>query len=256
MTPPASPSGEPEWITGVHAVTAALEEGRPLDLIWIQKGRHDRRLRRVVELASGRGIPVRFVGRTALERLAAGGAHNGVAARTAPRSFVPLEELVRPEGEPGRLLLLDGVTDPRNVGAVIRSAAAFGLDGVILAGPGAPPLGGAVAAAAAGHLERVPIARVTVAGDALRLLRESGYWAYGAEARGTPLPLLRPTDRWVVALGSEGRGLRAKTRAFLDESVAIPMKPGVDSLNVSVAAAILAYALTEADAQEDGEAKG
>ncbi len=245
MTSPAPGSGESEWITGVHAVTAALEEGRPLDQVWIQKGRHDRRLQRVVELATERRVPVRFVGRTALERLAGGTTHNGVAARTAPRAFTALEDMIRPEDEPGRLILLDGVTDPRNVGAVIRSAAAFGLDGVILAGPGAPPLGGALAAAAAGHLERVPIARVNVAGDALRLLRESGYWAYGADAGGTPLPLLRPTDRWVLALGSEGKGLRAKTRAFLDEAVAIPMKPGVESLNVSVAAAILAYALTE-----------
>ncbi len=187
---------------------------------------------------------MRFVERANLDRVAGGSPHHGVAARVAPRSLVALEDLVRPAGEPGRLVLLDGVTDPRNVGAVIRSAAAFGLDGVVLAGPGAPPLGGALAAAAAGQLERVPVARVNVAGDALRLLRESGYWAFGAEAAGTPLPLVRPVERWVLALGSEGRGLRAKTRAFLDESVAIPMRPGVESLNVSVAAAILMYALS------------
>ncbi|NOZ94587.1 MAG: 23S rRNA (guanosine(2251)-2'-O)-methyltransferase RlmB [Acidobacteria bacterium] len=234
------------WLLGVHAVTAALEAGRPMDLVWIQRGRRDRRLQRIVELAAERGVPVRFVPRTQLERMAAGGAHNGVGARTAPRSFTPLEELLRPGGEPGRLILLDGVTDPHNVGAVIRSAAAFGIDGVILAGPGVPPLGGALAAAAAGHLERVPMARAGVAGDTLRILRDAGYWAYGAQAGGTPLWAVDPPDRWVLALGSEGKGLRAKTRAFLDDTIAIPMKPGVESLNVSVAAAILAYALTEA----------
>ena len=235
-----------DWLLGVHAVTAALEAGRSIDLIWIQKGRRDRRLQRIVERAADRNVPVRFVPRENLERIASGRPHNGVAARTAPRSFVSVEELVRPAGEAGRLILLDGVTDPHNVGAVIRSAAAFGLDGVVLAGPGVPPLGGAMAAAAAGHLERVPVARAKVAGDTLRTLREAGYWAYGAEAGGTPLWAVRPPDRWVLALGSEGRGLRAKTRAFLDDTLAIPMKPGVESLNVSVAAAILAYALTEA----------
>jgi len=234
------------WLLGVHAVTAALETGRPVDLIWVQKGRRDRRLQGIVELAGARDVPLRFVPRAQLERVAAGGAHNGVGARTALRSFAPLETLVRPEGEPGRLILLDGVTDPHNAGAVIRSAAAFGIDGVILAGPGAPPLGGAVAAAAAGHLERVPVARARVAGDTLRGLREAGYWTYGADASGTPLWAVRPPGRWVLVLGSEGKGLRAKTRAFLDDTIAIPMKPGVESLNVSVAAAILAYTLTEA----------
>ena len=240
-------SGETEWLCGVHAVTAALEAGRPVDLLWIQRGRRDQRLQRIVELAAQRNVPVRFVPRAHLERVAGGGAHTGVAARTAPRAFVPLESLLRPDREAGRLLLLDGVTDPHNVGAVIRSAAAFGIDGVVLAGRGAPPLSGAVAAAAAGHLERVPVARVSVAGDALRKLRDAGYWVYGGEAKGTPLWAVRPPERWVVALGSEGTGLRAKTRAFLDESIAIPMRPGVESLNVSVAAAILSYSLTEAE---------
>ncbi len=234
------------WLLGVHAVAAALEAGRSMDLIWIQRGRRDRRLQKIVELAAAQNVPVRFVPRTQLERVAAGGAHNGVAARTAPRSFASLEELIRPAEEPGRLILLDGVTDPHNVGAVIRSAAAFGLDGVILAGPGAPPLGGALAAAAAGHLERVPVARATVAGDTVAVLKDAGYWAYGAQAGGTPLWAIDPPDRWVLVLGSEGKGLRAKTRSFLDDTIAIPMKPGVESLNVSVAAAVLAYALTEA----------
>ena len=234
------------WLTGVHAVRAALEGGRPVDLVLALRGRRDRRLSEIVELARERGIPVRFVERARLEREAGGRASGGVAARAGERSFVPLSTLVRPEDEDGRLILLDNVTDPHNVGAVIRSAAAFGVDGVILAGPGAPPLGGSLASAAAGQLERVPVARVGSAGDTLRQLREEGYWVFGAAMEGTPLPLVRPSRRWVLVLGSEGRGLRAKTRAFIDELVAVPMKPGVESLNVSVAAAILVYTLTEA----------
>lgn len=235
-----------EWLLGAHAVGAALEAGRPLDLLLVQRGRHDRRVREVTDAARRAGVPVKPVERAELDRIARGGAHGGVAARTSPHAFVSLEDLVRPEGEPGRLILLDSVTDPHNVGAVIRSAAAFGLDGVILAGRGVPPLGGALASAAAGHLERVPVARTGSAGDALRALRDQGYWIFGAAMEGTPLPLVKAPARWVLALGSEGKGLRAKTRAFVDELVAVPMKPGVESLNISVAAAILAYALSEA----------
>ncbi len=236
-------SVQAEWLLGAHAVGAALEAGRPLDLVWVQRGRHDRRMQQVVEAARRRGIPVRTVERPELDRLARGGAHGGVAARTSPHAFVDVEELVRAEGEPSRLILLDSVSDPRNVGAVIRSAAAFGVEGVILAGPGAPPLGGALASAAAGQLERVPIARAGSAGDTLHRFQEAGYWVFGAAMEGTPLPLVDVPERWILALGSEGRGLRAKTRAFVDELVAVPMQPGVESLNISVAAAILAYSL-------------
>jgi len=239
-------------LIGTHAVGAALEQGRPVDLVLALKGRKDRRLAAIVELAREKGIPVRFVERNRLEREAGGSVPGGVVARVASRSFVPLEDLLRPADAPGRIIVLDSVTDPHNVGAVIRSAAAFGIDGIVLAGPGAPPLGGALATAAAGQLERVPIARAGSAGDTLRRFREAGYWVYGAAMEGTPIPLVRPPDRWVLALGSEGRGLRAKTRAFVDELVAVPMKPGVESLNVSVAAAILAYALTEASGPRPG----
>jgi 23S rRNA (guanosine2251-2'-O)-methyltransferase len=236
---------EPGWIVGVHAVRAALEAGRPLDLVWVQRGRQDRRIQGLIEQAAAREVPVRFVPRSNLERVAAGVSHNGIAARGAPRSFSPIESLVQPQGERGRMLLLDGITDPHNVGAMIRTAAAFGLDGVIVAGPGAPPLGGALAAAAAGQLERLPVARSKVAGDVLRQLREAGYWCFGADAAGTPVASVRPSDRWVLVLGSEGRGLRAKTRAFVDELLAVPIRPEVESLNVSVAAAVLTYALLE-----------
>lgn len=236
-----------DWIAGVHAVSSALESGRPLDLIWIQKGRRDHRLQRIVNRARAHNVPVRFVPRVQLERLVGDGAHTGIAARVAPLAFASLESLIRPAPAPGRILLLDGVTDPHNAGAVIRSAAAFGVDGVVLAGRGVPPLGGALATASAGQLEHIAVARESVAGDALRRCRDSGYWAYGAAVGGTPLPEIEPPARWVLALGAEAAGLRAKTRANLDEVVSIPMRPGVESLNVSVAAAILAYALSGPD---------
>jgi 23S rRNA (guanosine2251-2'-O)-methyltransferase len=231
------------WVVGFHAALAALESGRPVEQLWLQDGRRDGRLGRLEAAARERGVPVRRVPKRRLDEVSAGQPHNGCAMRAAPVALRSVDELVAADGEPGRLVLLDAVDDPHNLGAVIRSAAAFAIDGVIIAGPSAPPLGGAVAKAAAGHLERVPIARANVAADALRTLRDAGYWVLGADMSGTPSLEIDPTDRWVLCLGSEQKGLRAKTRSAIDEFIAIPMAPGVESLNLSVAAGVLMYEL-------------
>jgi 23S rRNA (guanosine2251-2'-O)-methyltransferase len=146
------------------------------------------------------------------------------------------------------IVVLDDVADPHNLGAVLRTTAAFAVDGVVIAGPSAPPLGGAVAKAAAGLLGRVPMARVSVGADALERLREQGYWVFAADAAGTPLDEVGRIDRWVLVVGAEERGLRAKTRTAVDEFVAIPMAEGVESLNLSVSAGILLWELSRAPA--------
>ena len=233
-----------QWIVGYHAVLAGLEGNRPVEQLWLQDGRRDGRLGRLAAVARDRGVPIRRVPKRRLDEIAAGQPHNGCAVRIAPVGLRTLNELIRPPGEHATLLLLDGVDDPHNLGATVRSAAAFSLDGVIVAGPSAPPLGGAAAKAAAGHLERVPMVRVNVAADALRTLRDAGYWAVGAAMEGSSSRDIDPTDRWVLCLGSEQKGLRAKTRTVIDEFVAIPMAEGVESLNLSVAAGILMYELT------------
>ncbi len=233
-----------EWVVGFHAVLAALESDRPADAVWVQRDRRDQRTRRVVGSARERGLPLSFVPRARLDEVAGGVPHNGCAVRVSPVGFAELEDVVAPEGNPSRILVVDHVTDPHNLGALIRTAAALGLDAVVLAGPSAPPLGGALAKAAAGQLERVPLVRASVAADALAVLKGAGYWAFGADAAGAPLPEVRPTERWVLAVGAEEHGLRAKTRSRLDELVAIPMAAGVESLNVSVAAGILLYTLS------------
>jgi 23S rRNA (guanosine2251-2'-O)-methyltransferase len=195
-------------------------------------------------LARRAGVPVRQVARERLDAVAEDVPHNGCGARGAPVSCRQLTELVREPSSRARLLLLDSVNDPHNLGAVVRTAAAFAIDGLVIAGPSAPPLGGVVAKAAAGCLERLPLARVTVAGDALRELREAGYWVLGADAKGRPVAEVEPTERWVLCLGAEERGLRAKTRSRVDELVSVPLAEGVESLNLSVAAGVLLYELT------------
>ena len=232
------------WVVGFHAVLAVLEGGRPVEVAWIQAGRHDGRMRRPEEVARRRHVVVQAVSRARLEQVAEGVAHTGCAVRTGPVPWVDVTDLLAPAALPARLLLLDGVTDPHNVGAVIRTAAAFALDGVVLAGPAAPPLGGAVARAAAGQLERMKLARSTVAADVLTLLRSEGYWVFGADAGGRPVDTVATTSRWILCVGAEESGLRAKTRSRVDEWVAVPMAPGVESLNLSVSAAVLIYELS------------
>jgi 23S rRNA (guanosine2251-2'-O)-methyltransferase len=232
---------ETQWIVGYHAVMGALEEGRPTDAVWLQKGRRDHRLQRLASAAKTRGVAMRWVPRARLDEIAGSAPHNGCAARCSPVALVPLAEVMRAEGEPARLLLLDDVTDPHNLGAVIRTSVGFAVDGVVIAGPSAPPLDGAAARAAAGLMGRVPLVRATVAGDVLARLRDAGYWAIGADASGAPVQSTRPSDRWVLCVGAEDKGLRAKTRSQIDELVRVPMAEGVESLNVSVATGVLLY---------------
>jgi len=233
------------WTVGFHAVLGVLESRQPVDVLWIQKDRHDRRMQRIKTAAHNRGLRYDLVPRNRLDGVADGVAHNGCAVRSAPVAFVELDELVRTDVEASRLLLVDDLKDPHNLGAVLRTAAALSLDGVVIAGPSAPPLGGAVAKAAAGLLGRVPLARVRVAADALVHLRDRGYWVFAADVDGTPLREVRRSKRWVLCVGAEERGLRAKTRSQVDEPVAIPMAEGVESLNLSVSAGILLWELSK-----------
>jgi 23S rRNA (guanosine2251-2'-O)-methyltransferase len=232
------------WVVGYHAVLAVLESEQPVDLLWLQHDRRDSRTRKIVAAARARGIRFDVVPRARLDGVAGGVVHNGCAVRCAPVGFASLDDIIRPAGEPGRILLLDAVDDPHNLGAVLRTAAAFAVDGVVIAGPAAPPLGGAVAKAAAGLLGRVPLVRERVAADALTELQRVGYWVFAADASGTPLGEVTRTERWVLCIGAEGHGLRAKTRSKVDELVAIPMAEGVESLNLSVSAGILLWELS------------
>jgi 23S rRNA (guanosine2251-2'-O)-methyltransferase len=231
------------WIVGYHAVLAAIESDRRVEMVWFQQGRQDRRIHELRSAALEHGVATRWVPRRRLDELAEDRPHNGCAARVAPVEMASLEEIIAPDGRPSCLLLLDGVADPHNLGAVIRTAAAFDVGGLIVAGPSAPPLDGAVARSAAGLLARVPLVRATVAADVVATLKMAGYWALGADMGGTPLPDVRSIDRWVLCVGAEEKGLRAKTRSAIDEFVSIPMAGGVESLNLSVATGVLLYHL-------------
>lgn len=230
------------WLTGIHSVREALRAGRPLDRILIARGRHGERVEEIVRLARERGVPVRFEDRAQLDRAAATREHQGVAALLAAQPSVALEDLLRRQPPPGLLVLLDGVEDPHNLGAIIRTALAAGAGGVVIPERRSASLTEAVARASAGALAHLPVARVKNLPRALEELKHAGYWLIGLDERA-PMPYTAVdfTARAGLVLGSEGKGLHELVRKRCDFLVSIPTRGPVRSLNVSVAAGIVLF---------------
>lgn len=227
-------------LAGFHPVREALEQRpRAVEAVLLQKGRRDQRTAEIERIAREAGVAVRHVAREELDR-DAGRAHNGVAARVASRDYDSLEEcLAGPKGS--RLVLfLDEVTDPGNLGSIVRTAAAAGA-AVVLPERHAAGLGETVSKASAGAIERVRIGRIGNAARFLQDVKKEGFWVYGADAAGAPLYELDLTGDVLLCLGAEGTGLRRLTRETCDQLVAIPMAAGAGSLNVSVAAGVLLF---------------
>ena len=191
-----------------------------------------------VEAAAGT-VPVTRVPRSRVDELARGGVHQGVLARVGPYPYSGLEEII---SVPWPLVLvLDGVTDPRNLGAVLRAADGAGASGVVIPKDRAVGVTAAAVKASAGASEHVRVARVTNLKRAVARMKEAGLWVYAAEAGGTPYTKRDLAGPVALVLGSEGRGVRRLVREACDGEVSIPMLGAVQSLNVSVAAAVLLY---------------
>jgi 23S rRNA (guanosine2251-2'-O)-methyltransferase len=241
-----------EPITGIHAVRAALAAGRPLERILIARGRHGARIEEIVRLARLRRVPVRFEERGRVDRLAAMLQHQGVVALAAPKSAVALEHLLKAKGgapasagrgQPAALLvLLDGVQDPHNLGAVARTALAAGADGLVVPERRAAGLTETAARVSAGALEHLPVARVTNVARAMEQLKENGYWLVGLDERATtPYTEADFTGPVGIVLGSEGKGLHELVRKRCDFLVSIPTTGLMRWLNVSVAAGVVLF---------------
>jgi len=199
----------------------------------------------ILAMAAQRGIPIQRQRRTDLDLLTGTRSHQGVAALIARRHLWGLEDLVREAWQEHPfpvLVLLDSIVDPRNLGALLRSAEAFGVQGVILTTWRSSPLSPVVAKTAAGALEYLKISPVRNLSDAIRYLKEQGFWVAGAEA-GAP----SPCDSWdfsratALVLGGEGKGLRLRVRNSCDVVLSVPLRGRVSSLNVGVAAGIILY---------------
>lgn len=235
----------PQLVWGLHAVREALARApeRVLEL-WVLGGRVDDRMAEVVSLAREQGIACQEVRRDTLDGMAGGGAHQGVVARLA--AAAPLDEndlealLDRLEGPP-LLLVLDGVQDPQNLGACLRTADAAGVHAVVIPRDRAVGLTPAARKAAAGAAETVPLVRVVNLARCLRSLKDRGIWLVGAEAGAPSAFKADLAGPLALVLGGEGGGLRRLTREACDLLVSLPMKGSVASLNVSVAAGALLY---------------
>lgn len=244
----------PELIYGRHAVLAALQ-ARPGDIreLWLQNEENLPPTDPLVALARELRIPVQHVNAAALRRHTRGAVHQGVAARIrsrAPRSENDLTALLEKDPESVRLLVLDGVTDPHNLGACLRVAEAAGVRAVIVPARRQARLTGGALKSASGSAERMPLVQVSNLARGLEQLKQAGVWLYAAAAdSGTEL--WRTTFRlpWAIVVGGEGGGIRARTRALCDFSVAIPMRGEVESLNVAAASSVLLF---EADRQSRG----
>jgi len=226
-------------LAGIHPVREALRAGRPLDRVLIAKGAGGPRIQELIDLCRERKIPVRFEPRDHLDRASGGVAHQGVVALGSAEKFATLEETA---AGGGLHVLLDGVEDPHNLGAIIRTAHAAGASAVVIPERRAAGLTDVVARTAAGALAYVPVVRVVNVNRALEDLKKSGYWIYGLDERGdTEYDKVEFTAPTAIVLGAEGHGLHQQVAKHCDFLIRIPMSGGVASLNVSVAAGVVLF---------------
>lgn len=242
-------------IIGLHAVEAALKQGaESIEQLWCDKQRRDKRLQSVLQLAANKGVKPQLVGKAELDKLAPGGKdskHQGIvaqvaqaaAAATTARNETFLEQLLTDLDVPPFLLILDGVTDPHNLGACLRSADAAGVHAVIAPRDRACGLTPVVRKVASGAAETVPFVQVTNLSRSIKSLRDAGVWVIGTALEEGAVSLYERDLKGPLALvlGAEGKGIRRLTRENCDELVYVPMAGSVQSLNVSVATGVCLF---------------
>ncbi len=224
---------------GIHPVREALRARRAFAKVLIAKGSAGPRIQEILTLCRDQSILVRFESREALDRAAKGAPHQGVIAFGAAHQYAELEDIL---ADARLLVILDGVEDPHNLGAIIRTAHAAGANGIIVPERRSAPLSETVARVSAGALEYMPVARVTNVTRLLEQLKQRQFWIYGLDERGTePYDRVEYTEPAAIVLGSEGRGLHDNVKKHCDFLINIPMAGAVSSLNVSVAAGVVLF---------------
>jgi len=244
MAPAAGSDKPQDLIYGLHAVREALRAGtRPLQRLLVQ--RTDRQFADLVQLAKAQRVPVHIEPSPAFDRLVPSRKHQGVIAFIAAKSYSSLDdvlELAKAKNEPSFLVVLDGVEDPHNLGAVLRTAEAAGVHGVFIPERRAVGLTSVVAKVSAGALDHMLVGQVGNLSRLLEELKERGLWIYGLEpAAPVPYTSIDLTGPVVLVLGGEGEGIRPGVLKACDGRISIPMKGRVESVNVSAAAAIVLF---------------
>lgn len=232
-------------LEGRNALQEALKNGRTIDKVFIAAGDTDRSLQHLAAQAREAGAVVVSVDRRKLDAMSATRSHQGVIALAAAHAYCTVEQMLEEaaaRGEPPLLVLCDELSDPHNLGAVIRSAECAGAHGVVIPKRRSVGLTAAAAKASAGAVEYMKVARVTNMSSAIRELKERGVWVYGAAAEGSiPMYQADLTGPTAIVIGSEGNGISQLVRRSCDAMVRIPMKGKLSSLNAAAAASILLY---------------
>ncbi|MBR5538898.1 MAG: 23S rRNA (guanosine(2251)-2'-O)-methyltransferase RlmB [Clostridia bacterium] len=230
-------------VVGRNALRELLASGRDVDKIFVQRGEREGSIKVLVAEALSRGIPVVEVEKQKLDMLSGGGTHQGVVAMAAQKDYSTIEDIIaraEEKGESPFVIILDGVEDPHNLGAIIRSADVFGAHGVVIPKRRASGITAVVDKASAGALEHMAIAKVTNITDAIKKLKENGLWIYAAEVGGEDYAEVDYGKGAIgLVLGSEGYGVSRLVLENCDFKVSIPNYGHVNSLNVSCAAAVV-----------------
>lgn len=233
-------------IYGVNPLLEALlSRASLLDKVLIADGRGGEEARRIVKLAAGQGIPVEFAGRERLEKLAPHQVHQGVVGICREHAYASVDEVIANRQVGGRydlVVILDSITDPQNLGSIIRTSHCCGANGVIIPENRAASVTASVAKASAGAVQYLPTAMVVNLVRTIEELKEKGFWIYGTAA-DAPMDMRQPDYEGNIALvlGSEGRGIRPLVRKKCDFLISVPMRGKVGSLNVSVAAGVILF---------------
>ena len=247
-------------IYGLNPVLEALRCDRRAFELFVAGNTSDRRYEKLLKLAAEKGVPVRQREKQDIGRLCGSEYHQGVALRVEPFPYADLADILvrwRKSGENGLLLVLDGIQDPQNLGALIRSAACAGAHGVIIPKDRAAGITAAVERASAGATETIPVARVANIAQTLDELKREGFWVYGA-AGDAPTSIFGAdlSGHLTLVIGSEGDGMRPLVKKMCDLLVAIPLQGGVGSLNASVAGGILLFEAVRQRHQKDSGSRG
>ena len=235
-----------DLIYGRHPVLTALENQHQLNRIWItNRLRYDPRFLSLLQTAKANGVVIDEVDPRRLDQLTQHANHQGVVAQVAPYEYLSLEELIeqaRQASEQPVLIVADSITDPHNLGAIIRTAEALGAQGLVIPQRRAVGVTSSVMKVAAGALETFPVARVVNLSRALEELKEANFWIYGTAANGSqPLHAVQFSGAIALVVGSEGEGLSLLTQRTCDHLVSIPLHGKTPSLNASVAAGMALY---------------
>ncbi len=243
-----SQNGANDLIAGRNAVREALKANRPAECLYIQKGEHKGSLSPIVSQCIEKKIPVKEVDVKKLDYMCAHGNHQGVILSVAAKEYATLEDIftnASDKGEDPFIIICDGLEDPHNLGAVIRSAEAAGAHGVVVPSRRSAGLSWTVGKTSAGAIEYMPVARVTNISSAVEEMKKRGLWIYAADMDGTPYYDTDMSGAVAVIIGSEGTGVSRLVKKNADFTVSIPMSGHINSLNASVAAGILMFEISK-----------